>query len=112
MCTEERIDGLIEAGWFVLDSDFDPAAFQYWRQSAFDCLIDMLGPDHYYTQYFASLLRQGEKAETLAAVGILSAAQQQITGNRQEPPKTNGNGAAGPRIEKDRLRESNRHIGN
>ncbi len=86
MSTERRIDDLIEAGWFVLDSDFDPAAFHYWRQRAFDCLTDMLGPDHYYTRHFSTLLRQGEKVETLAAVGILSATQQQMAGNRQERP--------------------------
>jgi hypothetical protein len=27
MSVEERIDDLIEAGWGVLDSDFDPVAF-------------------------------------------------------------------------------------
>ena len=78
MAIEASIDDLIKAGWNVIDSDFDLVAFLHRRRSAFDCLTDMLGPDHYYSKYFAALLRQGEKAETLAAVGILSAAQQQM----------------------------------
>jgi hypothetical protein len=59
MSVEERIDDLIDAGWRVLDSDFDPTAFHRWRLSAFDCLKDMLGSDHYYARHFAMLLRQG-----------------------------------------------------
>ena len=46
MSIEERIDDLIEAGWGVLNSHFDPGAFQRWRQRAFDCLAAMFGPDH------------------------------------------------------------------
>ena len=69
MATEESIDDLIEAGWCVLDSDFDPIAFHRWRRSAFHCLTDMLGPDHYYTRHFGNLLRQGEKVEELSCSG-------------------------------------------
>ena len=43
MSVEQRIDDLIEAGWGVLDSDFDPVAFQRWRRRAFDCLTPWLG---------------------------------------------------------------------
>jgi len=40
---EGRIDDLIEAGWWVLESDFDPVAFERWRRSAFDCLTPCFG---------------------------------------------------------------------
>ena len=32
MSIERRMDDLIEAGWGVLDSDFDPIAFQHWSE--------------------------------------------------------------------------------
>ena len=75
MSIERRIDDLIEAGWGVLDSDFDPVAFHRWRRSAFDCLTAMFGPDHVYTKHFEKLVRQGGKTDLLAAGGILSAAK-------------------------------------
>ncbi len=49
MCVEQRIDDLIEAGWGVLHSDFDPVAFQRWRRKAVDCITAVVGPDHVYT---------------------------------------------------------------
>lgn len=85
MAVEATIDDLIQAGWNVVDSDFDPVAFLRWRRRAFDCLTDMLGPDHHYSRQFAVLVRQGEKTETVAAVGILSTAKRQMAGNRPGP---------------------------
>ncbi|MGD9818557.1 MAG: hypothetical protein AB7V04_07630 [Desulfomonilaceae bacterium] len=52
MSVEERIDDLIKAGWYVLDSDFDTAALQHWRLKAFHCCDALLGSDHVTTQYF------------------------------------------------------------
>ena len=78
MAVEQRIDDLIEAGWGVLDSDFDPVAFQRWRRRAFDCLTALVGPDHVYTRHFENFVRQGGKTDLLAAGGILSAAKEQM----------------------------------
>ena len=75
MSTNGRIDDLIEAGWGVLDSDFDPVAFQRWRRRAFDCLTALVGPDHVYTRHFENFVRHGGKRDLLAAGGILSAAK-------------------------------------
>ena len=69
MSVEQRIDHLIEAGWGVLDSDFDLIAFHHWRRSAFDCLTALFGPDHVYTRHFAKLVRQGGKTDLLIALG-------------------------------------------
>jgi hypothetical protein len=77
MSVEQRIDDLIEAGWNVLDSDFDPVAFQRWRRRAFDCLTAMVGPEHVYTRHFENFVRRGGQTELLAAGGILSAAREQ-----------------------------------
>jgi hypothetical protein len=83
MSMEGRIDDLIELGWGVLDSDFDPVAFQCWRRKALDCLTNMVGPDHVYTKHFERFVRQEGEADLLIASGILSAAQEQMAGNKQ-----------------------------
>lgn len=85
MSVEQRIDDLIEAGWGVLDSDFDPVAFHRWRRRAFDCLTAMLGSDHVYTRHFENFVRLGGKTDLLAAGGILSAAKEQAPCNRLAP---------------------------
>jgi len=76
----------------VLDSDFDPVAFQRWRRRAFDCLTALVGPDHVYTRHFENFVRQSGKRDLLVAGGILSAAKEQMPAtNRLEPAKANGN---------------------
>ena len=94
MSAEQRIDDLIKAGWGVLESDFDPDAFQLWRRSAFDCLNTMFGPDHVYTRHFENFVRQGGKTDLLAAGGILIAAKEQVSCNSPGPVKPNGKTAA------------------
>ena len=84
MSVEQRIDDLIEAGWGVLDSDFDPIVFAHWRLRVFDCLKDILGSDHVYTRQFENFVRKGTKTDLIAATGIMSAAKQRITGDRLE----------------------------
>ena len=83
MCVEQGIDDLIEAGWGVLDSDFDPVAFQRWRRRAFECLTAVVGPDHVYTRHFERFVRREGEADLLIASGILSAAKEQMAGNEQ-----------------------------
>ena len=75
-----RIDDLIESAWGVIYADFDRTALDQWRRRAFDCLSDMLGPDHVYTQHFENLVRQGKKTEPLVAGGILTAPEKGIAG--------------------------------
>jgi hypothetical protein len=84
---EKRIDELIKAGWEVIDSDFDPHAFQHWRLKAFECLAAMFGPDHIYTKYFEQFVEQGDRANVLAAGGVLVAAKQQLDGPELQPSK-------------------------
>lgn len=51
MFGEEHLDDLIEAGWKVLESGFDIAAFQEWRQLASACVRDLSGPDDPCAEY-------------------------------------------------------------
>jgi len=78
MKIEQQLDELIKAGWEVVDSDFDPVAFQHWRLKAYECLSAMMGPDHVYTKYFEQFVQRGERANVLAAGGVLVAAKEQI----------------------------------
>ena len=91
MTMERRIDDLIDAGWGVLHSDFDPVAFQRWRSEAFACLTAMVGPDHVYTRHFANFVRQGGTTDLPAGAGILSAAMAQASCNRLRAVKADGN---------------------
>jgi len=52
MLQEQSIDDLIQAGWDVLDSDFDMGALLKWKRTAHKCMSALLGPDHEYTQHF------------------------------------------------------------
>lgn len=74
MVPEREIDSLIEAGWYVLESDFNEAAFLHWRAMAHECLVSLLGPDHTYTEHFENNMRQPEATILLSGVGILVAA--------------------------------------
>jgi hypothetical protein len=77
MPIERLLDELIKAGWDVLESDFDPAAFQCWRGKAYKCLSAMFGPDHIYTKYFKHFVERGDRKNVLAAGGVLVAAKEQ-----------------------------------
>ncbi len=85
MYTDKPIDDLIRAGWEVIESDYHAVAFQNWRRKAFDCLVELMGPDHTYTQYFEHHIRQYEKKDLLAGTGILSAAREEMVNGKQEP---------------------------
>ncbi len=78
MKREYRLDELIKAACGVVDSDFDPIAFQYWRLKAFECLTEMFGPDHVYTKYFQQYVQKSDVTNLLAAGGILVAAKEHL----------------------------------
>ncbi len=78
MTVEQRIDDLIEAGWSVLNSDFDDTAFANWCRKALDCVLALAGPLHPYTLYFRDFVEEAETKSLLAGQGILIAAKEQI----------------------------------
>jgi hypothetical protein len=78
MCFEKQIDDLIEAGWNVVDTDFDPVAFQHWRKRAVTCLSTLLGSDHAYTKYFMNHLHEPKKNNLVVGGGILAAASHEL----------------------------------
>jgi hypothetical protein len=75
---EQLVDNLIEAGWHVIDTDFDMMAFTLWRKQALDCIGALMGPAHAYTHYFRDFVEQAEKASLLTGEGILVATKEQV----------------------------------
>jgi hypothetical protein len=71
---EKEIDALIEAGWRVLESDYNEAAFLHWRTRAYECLKALVGPSHIYTEHFKTSMAEPELTTVLCGVGLLAAA--------------------------------------
>lgn len=78
MLAIKAIDELIDAGWQVLESDFDPVAFMRWRRRAFDCVVVLLGPDHPYAQFFQEFVNEENRGSLLTGAGILTATKEQV----------------------------------
>ncbi len=102
---ERMIDELIEAGWYGLESDFDPQAFVHWKMKALECVECLMGPEHPYIQYFNLFVLRPASTDLLVGEGILNAMREQLAGAsrssflREEPRRghdlmTSGNAAA------------------
>ncbi len=89
MPATKAIDELIEAGWHVLESDYDPAAFMQWRRRAFDCVVVLLGSDHPYAQFFQEFVSKDNKGSLLTGAGILTATKEQIASQNQRTASKN-----------------------
>jgi len=74
MYSGKRLDDLIEAGWHVVDTEFDSEALYYWKKKALDFLTDLVGPDHACTQSFRDCIQQTEQFDPLDRSDILAAA--------------------------------------
>ena len=75
---DRLVDNLIEAGWDVLESDFDPGAFRVWRKAASECVAALAGPHHPYTKYFEDYVLVPESTDLLAGEGILMAIREHV----------------------------------
>lgn len=89
----EKIDGMIDAGWEVLRSDFDEAAFLVWRQRVRECIESLLGSTHAYNQFFERCSARRRRRSVLAGCGILAAvkemaAHEQTSSTRELPVMT------------------------
>lgn len=60
MYSQKRLDDLIEAGWHVIDTEYDEQALYFWKKKAYDFLSDFVGPDHACTRDFANYVRSNE----------------------------------------------------
>lgn len=78
MYAEDAIDRLIEAGWYMLDSEFDPTAYQNWKERAYECVSTLMGPKHTYTRYLRQFVEEDWKKSLLNSEGILVAVKEQV----------------------------------
>lgn len=56
MLLDKHLEALVDAGWHVIDTDFDATAVLTWRREAFQCLNLLVGPEHACTQHFEHYL--------------------------------------------------------
>jgi len=82
MSSEQALDDLIEAGWRVIESDFEPDAFLTWRKRALDCVMILVGPDHPYAKFFNAFVVHEARNSLLAGTGILEATREQVAARR------------------------------
>ena len=78
MLATKAIDELIDAGWQVLESDFDPVAFMKWRRRAYECVVVLLGRDHQYALFFDQFVDKDDRGSLLTGAGILTATKEQL----------------------------------
>jgi hypothetical protein len=64
MNIDTKIDRLIEAGWYVLDSEFDNRALAHWKKTTSEFLISFLGPRHLVTESFICCWESKSDPET------------------------------------------------
>ncbi|MEJ2717515.1 MAG: hypothetical protein P8182_10305 [Deltaproteobacteria bacterium] len=62
MSLDQRIDALIEAGWYVVESDFDETAVQNWRKRALECLADLSKPFETHAEHLDTYFGKAEES--------------------------------------------------
>ncbi len=73
MYSGKRLDDLIEAGWHVVDTEYDAEALYHWKKKVLDFLTDFVGPDHACTQSFKHRIQQTELFDHFDGSEILAA---------------------------------------
>jgi hypothetical protein len=86
----KQIEELIEAGWHVLDTDFDEDAFQEWREKAYKYIVATVGEHHPYAGYFRQYVRKSKPTDILAGGGILIATKEGVAANRYKEGRLAG----------------------
>ena len=74
MSFEKQFEDLIEAGKNVIDTDFDPIAFQQWRTHAVMCLSALMGYNHAYAKCFVAHHKDPKQNNLVVGGGILEEA--------------------------------------
>ncbi len=82
------LDDLIECVRRVLRREPEGTHPLPCKEKCLDCLTRLMGPEHYYTLNFRDFLTHSHPATLLAAVGVLTAAREEVAkrGPDQECP--------------------------
>ena len=65
MSFEKQFDDMIEAGRNVIDTDFDPVAFQQWRAHAITCLSSSMEHDPAYAKWYLKAAGKGKRSGSI-----------------------------------------------
>lgn len=74
----KRIDRLIEAAQSAVDGECDLKAIYEWKQQTLEYLMNHLGRDHYYTEFYTNYLKGIEQKSLCLGGGVLSAVKEEI----------------------------------
>lgn len=75
---DEAFASLIEAGYQVVDSDFDEITFKKWRQKAIACISSLLGAEHPYTRSFSEYVRNCDLNSLFLGRGLVDATKREV----------------------------------
>ncbi len=78
---DEAFEALVEAGYQVVDTDFDEMAFRKWRQKAIDCIAVLLGAEHPYVRSFSEHVRRRDFNSLFLGRGLVSATKRDVLMN-------------------------------
>ncbi|MGC8660244.1 MAG: hypothetical protein ACP5U1_14355 [Desulfomonilaceae bacterium] len=77
---DEAFAALLEAGYQVVDTDFDDMAFKKWRQRAIDCMAALLGAEHPYVRSFSEYVRRHDFGSLFLGKGLVYATERDVSG--------------------------------
>ncbi len=84
---DDAFSALVEAGYELVESDFDEMTFKKWRQKAIDCISSLLGPDHPYTRSFSEHVRRHDPNNLFLGRGLIDATRQDVLTKMKRPGK-------------------------
>ena len=79
MQAEHTINDFMKLGWHILDNSRDEATFAQWKIRALEYLVALLGPEHVYCIRLRRIMGETGIRGLLAGIGILAAAEQELT---------------------------------
>lgn len=71
------LDDLISCLWRTLREESQETGLLPCTEECLDCLAHLVGPGHYYTQFFKDFVTNSDPVKLLGAVGVLSAAREE-----------------------------------
>lgn len=74
----KKINDLIQSVHEALEQEVDVATSGEWKIECMEYLEKNLGPEHYYTQYFANYMKEIDQQALCTGRGILVAAKEAL----------------------------------
>ena len=75
---DEAFEALVEAGYQVVETDFDENSFRKWRQKAINCIAALLGAEHPYTRSFSEHVLRRDLNSLFLGRGLVYATKRDV----------------------------------